>query len=133
MLNKLSLIIVVLIVLLSGCDSTKTKTTDKKQVHHIVLFWLKDSGNPAQRQEIIEKSFLLCKIPEVINVSTGEVIPSERKIVDDSFDVGITVSFANKDDMNTYTKHKIHNDFVEEITPLLEKAVVYDYNVNISQ
>ena len=116
-----------LFVILTGCDSTKTKTSDEKQIHHIVLFWLKDSGSPVHRQKIIETSLSLSNIPGVLNVSKGEVIISEREIVDDSFDVAITVTFANTDDMNTYLKHTIHNDVVEKIMPLVEKIVIFDY------
>ena len=127
MLNRICFL-VALIVLLAGCAGTATKTTDGKQVNHIVLCWLKESGNLAHRQKIIETTRSFRSIPGVIKVSVGEVIPSDRNIVDDSFDVGITLTFANTDDMNAYLEHPLHKDAAQKVLlPLVKKIVVYDY------
>ncbi len=127
MLNKICLL-VALIVLLAGCANTATKTTGGRHVQHIVFCWLKESGNLAHREKIIETSRSFRNIPGVLKVSVGEVIPSNRKIVDDSFDVGITLTFSSTDDMNAYLEHPLHKDAVQKVLlPLVKKIVVYDY------
>ena len=64
----------------------------------------------------------------VLEVRVGEVILSDRKIVDDSFDVGIFLSFASTGDMAEYITHPQHKKAVEEVLgPLMEKIVVYDF------
>ncbi|WP_133510089.1 Dabb family protein [Candidatus Thiosymbion oneisti] len=113
-MNKIRLP-VVLILLFIGCVSTATKAAEGTQVKHIVLCWLKESGNPAHRHKIIETSRSFRKIPRVLKVSAGEVIPSDREIVDDSFDVAIMLTFANTDDMNAYLEHPLHKDAVQKV------------------
>ncbi len=113
---------------LFGCTTSQTKTTAESRVNHIVLCWLKEPGNASHRQRIIATSKTLREIPGVLEVRVGEAIPSERKIVDDSFDVCITMAFASTDDMARYISHPLHKKAVEEIFgPLVQRFVVYDF------
>ena len=122
-------LILVLIFILNGCCCVPPKpVVHSPVVKHIVFVWLKDPGNVSDRQKIIEVSRSFVQIPGVVDVSAGEVIISERKIVDDSFDVGITLSFVTEADMNAYLLHPKHKDAVKNVLmPLVKKIVVYDY------
>jgi len=117
----------VLLVSLSGCSGVLSGTSTGGRVNHIVLCWLKEPGNIEHRQRIIEVSKSFRDIPEVLEVRAGQVIESDRGIVDDSFDVGICITLGNAEDMNAYLDHPQHRKAVEEvIKPLVEKTVVYD-------
>ncbi len=97
-------------------------------VVHVVLVWLKEPGNPEHRQRIIEISREFETIPGVIDVSVGEVVPSDRPIVDDSFDVGLYLTFASVDAMNAYLADDRHRQALREIfRPLSERYIVYDF------
>jgi hypothetical protein len=112
-----------LALFLVGCCPDETN-----QIHHIVLCWLKEPGNAEHRAQIIETARSFKEIPGVIKVTMGQAVPSERKIVDDSFDVGITLTFASEENMNTYLEHPLHKQAVKEtLMPLVSKVVVYDY------
>ena len=64
----------------------------------------------------------------VLTVSAGEPIESERKIVDDSFDVAILIRFASRADMQRYLDHPVHRAAVQKvIAPLTRKILVYDF------
>ena len=103
----------------SGHDTT---------VVHVVLVWLKEPGNPEHRQRIIEISREFETIPGVIEVSVGEVVPSDRSIVDDSFDVGLYLTFSSVEAMNTYLADDRHQQALREIfRPLSERYIVYDF------
>ena len=95
-------------------------------IHHIVLVWLKLSGSPTYRKQIIDESHQLKKIPGVISVNAGRSLVSDRAIVDHSFDVGIDIAFETTEELNYYLTHPDHVQFVERIKPLVEKIVVYD-------
>ena len=95
-------------------------------VHHIVLVWLKLSGSPTYRRQIIAEAQTLEKIPGVISVNAGRSLVSNRAIVDHSFDVGLDITFETPEDLNYYLSHPEHLRFVEGIKPLVEKIVVYD-------
>lgn len=111
-----------------GCTSPARQVDNANRVQHIVLCWLKEAGNEEHRQKIIDTSYLFGKIPGVVSVSAGEVIMSDREIVDDSFDVGIILTFASIEDMQQYLVHPEHKRAVkEELLPLTGKIVVYDF------
>ncbi len=97
-------------------------------VVHVVLVWLKEPGNLEHRQRIIEISREFETIPGVIDVSVGEVVPSDRPIVDDSFDVGLYLTFSSVDAMNAYLADDRHQQALREVfRPLSERYIVYDF------
>ena len=97
-------------------------------VVHVVLVWLKDPGNLEHRQRIIEISREFETIPGVIDVSVGEVVTSDRPIVDDSFDVGLYLTFSSVDAMRTYLADDRHQQALREIfRPLSKRYIVYDF------
>jgi hypothetical protein len=97
-------------------------------VVHVVLVWLKEPGNPAHRQHIIEVTRTFAELPGVVAVRVGEPVLSDREIVDDSFDVGLYLTFANADDMRAYLIDERHQAAVQEIfMPLSERYIAYDF------
>jgi hypothetical protein len=98
------------------------------RVIHVVLVWLKEPGNPAHRQQIIEVTRAFDELPGVIAVRVGEAVPSDREIVDDSFDVGLYLTFANAADMRAYLADERHQAAVREVfMPLAERYIAYDF------
>lgn len=109
----------------AGCVSN---SQDDGKVCHLVLCWLKEPGNEIGRQKIIETSSSFSKIPGVLDVKAGKSIPSEREIVDDSFDAAICITFANTNDLSAYLVHPIHTKASKDILlPLVKKIIVYDF------
>ena len=97
-------------------------------VVHVVLVWLKEPGNLEHRQRIIEISREFETIPGVIDVSVGEVVLSDRLIVDDSFDVGLYLTFSSVDAMKAYLADDRHQQALREVfRPLSERYIVYDF------
>jgi hypothetical protein len=97
-------------------------------VVHVVLVWLKQPGNLEHRQRIVDATRGFETIPGVIDVRVGEVVPSDRPIVDDSFDVGLYLTFSSIDAMNTYLADDRHRQALREIfRPLSERYIVYDF------
>ena len=100
-------------------------------VSHVVLIWLKHKGNAQERAKIIAtaKEFR-SKIPGILAMSVGEPLPSDRPVVDSSFDVGLVMRFESKEALDAYEKHPEHLKAVKEIlAPLAAKLVVHDWTV----
>ncbi|MHC4248315.1 MAG: Dabb family protein [Planctomycetota bacterium] len=98
------------------------------RITHVVLCWLKEPGNAEHRKRIVEASRRFAAIPGVVGVRAGEVVPSEREIVDDSFDVAICVTFTSPEDLAGYIDHPDHKRAAKEVLfPLVEKVVVHDF------
>ena len=118
----------IFIILLLAMMASTSNAVESQRVNHVVLCWLKDSGNTEQRQKIIELSKQFRSIPGVLEVRAGEVMASDRIIVDDSFDVGIYMTFADREQMNIYLKHPDHVKAVKDVLkPLVKKVLVYDF------
>ena len=120
-------------LLLAGCAGNPAQPGGQPgvqpgRVNHLVLCWLKQPGDVAQRQRIIEQTLAFREIPGVQEVRVGEVLPSERVIVDDSFDVGILMSFANRNELDAYLEDPLHKAAVRELLqPLVSRILVYDF------
>ena len=117
------------LLVLSGCISIEIGTpSEQKVIHHVVLCWLKEPGNEEHRQQIVEATESFREIPGVLAARAGQVIPSDRTIVDDSFDVGILILVPDDKSLTKYLEHPIHQKAKQEILlTLVEKMVVYDF------
>ena len=117
------------ILAFSSCVSINLGSRgEHKVLHHVVLCWLKESGNVESRERIVEVTKSFRKIPGVLEARAGQVVPSDRAIVDDSFDVGILVVVADAKGLTEYLEHPIHQKAKQEVlVPLVSKILVYDF------
>ena len=112
---------------LAGCAGEPARESSGR-INHLVLCWLEEPGNPEHRRRIIEQTRAFRAIPGVLEVRAGEVVPSQRAIVDSSFDVGILLSFADAEQMRSYIQHPAHQRAVREVLqPLVSRILVYDF------
>lgn len=130
MKNATLILASVFALVLSSCTSCPlcSQTTPKGKVEHIVLVWLKRPGNAADRATLIAtaKKFQ-AEIQHIRHLSVGPAVPSDRDIVDDSFDVGFIMRFDSKEAMTAYEKHPVHVNTVKQtLMPLAKKVLVYD-------
>lgn len=116
--------------LLPGCVNVQVNqiSADAPRVTHIVVCWLKEPGNAEHRQQLINESRGLARIPGVVHVSAGSVLPTTRPAVDASFDVAVVMKFRDEEALKNYAEHPIHLEAVDRtLRPLVAKYVVYDY------
>ena len=122
---------------LSGCNTVhftddptrrEENATKEKRLYHLVLCWLKEPGDEMHRKQIIEITKTFQKIPGVIEAQAGEVVLSDRDIVDDSYDVGILIVTKNENELQKYLDHPIHQKAKKDVlVPLVDKILVYDF------
>ena len=113
--------------LVSAC-STGPFAPKAGEIDHIVLAWLKKPGDKADQAKVIAASKeLKVGIKEVQSLSVGCALPSDRAVVDDSFDVALVMRFKNAADLATYEKHPVHVKAVTEVLkPLTKQIRVHD-------
>lgn len=99
------------------------------RVHHVVIVWLKDHGNPAARQQYIDATKDLAKLPMVWRYQIGTTLPGgDRQVVDSSYDIAISVTFENAQALDAYLQHADHAKILQEkLKPLVDKVIVYDF------
>lgn len=96
-------------------------------VDHVVLMWLKRPGNSADREKLLTACNGLRVISGIRILDAGTALASDRPVVDDSFDVGLTVRFDSAKSLHAYETDPRHVKKVTEVLkPLTEKIFVYD-------
>lgn len=117
-----------LLLLAAALALTACQTAPQPGLTHVVVFWLKDSGNAAHRAKLIEVSESFRMIPGVRSLHAGPCIPSARPIVDSSFDVAVTLTFDSQADLQRYLDHPLHKEAtVATLKPIVKKITVYDF------
>jgi hypothetical protein len=96
-------------------------------VDHVVLMWLKRPGNAEDKQALLSATSELRSIPGIKFLDTGTPLASDRPVVDDSFDFGLTMRFDSTASLHAYESNPLHVRKVNEVLkPLTRKIVVYD-------
>lgn len=110
---------------LSACASI-TPPAKPGTVDHIVLVWLNRPGNASDRTSLIHEAERLRKIPGIRILDAGTALPSDRPVVDDSFDVGFVMRFESAKALQEYDSHPTHLAARKRLRELSRKIVVYD-------
>ena len=119
-------LVIFVFLALAGCSSIEP--AHDHALHHVVLCWLKEPGNARHRQQIVEVSKSFRDITGVLDVRAGQVVSSDREIVDDSFDVAILVIVPDQKRLDEYPDHPVHQKAKSEILlPLVNRIVVYEF------
>lgn len=124
-----SVVLVALTGVLPACKQVMyAPQYQKGTVSHVVLCYLKNKGNAADRQRILEATRALREIPGVYDIEVGYPLASERPVVVSDYDVGIIVIFRDEAAMRAYETHPKHQQAVKDVLqPLTSKIVVYDF------
>ena len=124
-------VVILLLVFSSGLtDQVLADCTDPRIVH-VVLVWLKEPGNEDHRAQVIEATRRFAEIPGIEEIRVGEPISSQRSMVDNSYDIGLYMTFTSAAALDTYLAHPAHKDAQRSVLrPLVSKVVVYDFEDN---
>jgi hypothetical protein len=135
---KRSPALLVVVAVLAAGTSCRTHSTRWEEgegkslgVSHVVICWLKRPGSYEDLQRVLKAYRTLIDIPGVTEVTVGTAIPSQRPVVDSSYDVGMVIRFRNEAAMRDYDQYPVHRAAVEStIKPLVERFVVYDVQIH---
>ena len=94
---------------------------------HVVIWWTKPGAPNAADDLIAGAEKYLRTIPNVTNFHVGKMVPSDRPVVEQSYQVALNVGFANKQAQDEYQVHPSHVEFVRQCSALWERLVVYDF------
>lgn len=122
------LFLICLVLYFSGCTTQPGPPANNGYIYHIVVAWLKEPGVSEAQQALIEATRSFSEIPGVVSVSAGRTFPSDRAVVDDSFDVALTIVLKDQQALAVYQNHPIHNRVKKEVLkPLVARYRVYNY------
>lgn len=96
---------------------------------HTVCFWLKDGAPRGERDRLAQSCReLLGKIPSVRNLWAG--VPAatpKREVIDDSYDVGLTVVLDDLAAHDVYQEHALHKEFIARHKDHWLRVRIYDF------
>jgi hypothetical protein len=98
-------------------------------VNHVVVIWMKpEFRNEAEINRLIAGHDMLRSIPGLVSLNVGRVIPSDRPIVDSSYDIASVFQFKSVEAMRTYLSHPTHVEFLQTYPAgKVERIQVYDF------
>ena len=95
---------------------------------HAVIFWTKEGVENATEDLLAGIEKYLKPIPGVVNFHAGRMAPSHRDVVDQSYQVGMHILFADKTTQDTYQDHPLHLEFVDKVFKrVCVRVIVYDF------
>ena len=97
-------------------------------VSHVVIFWTRPEISDAAEQLLAGAERYLRPIEGVLSFHVGRMSPSDRSVVDQSYQVALNLIFPSKEAEKAYQIHPLHLEFVEKVfKPCCQKAVIYDF------
>lgn len=127
-MKKIQIVLTIIIFSYLCINSNTIVAAENKTITHVVMVWLQEPGNLQQRSAFIKASEQLNNSPGVISRHVGVVVPSERGVVDDTFDVAVSVTLKNKKALQAYLNDSRHKKILKEkIKPLVNRVVIYDF------
>jgi hypothetical protein len=95
---------------------------------HNVFFWLK-TPTPAVISEFMADLQKLEKIQEIKQIHVGVPAPIIRPVVDNSYTVGLAVTFVDLKGHDAYQVHPLHKEFLAKNKESWSKVQIYDINI----
>jgi hypothetical protein len=95
---------------------------------HVVIFWT-DPANPQAADELLDgMEKYLRPIPGVLHFHAGKMASSHRPVVDQTYQVALSIIFPDKQTQDDYQAHPLHVEFVNNVfKKTCRKVVVYDF------
>jgi hypothetical protein len=94
---------------------------------HSVYFWLKSGLTPAERTHFVSEVKKLAAIGSVSKIYVGGPAKiAERAVTDRSFDIALTIVFADGPAHDAYQVDPIHLAFVSGNKETWTKVQIYD-------
>jgi hypothetical protein len=95
---------------------------------HTVYFWMTDGASEAAKQKLVSDCYRFLKaIPTVKHLWAGPPAMTPREVVDNSYQVGLTVVLEDEAGHDIYQKHELHMEFIAENKAHWRRVQVYDF------
>ncbi len=95
---------------------------------HTVYFWLNDGVPESARTALLDDCYqYLAKIPTVRQLFAGRPAMTPRDVVDNSYDVGLTVVLEDTAGHDVYQAHELHKQFIARNKQHWKRIQIYDF------
>lgn len=93
---------------------------------HSVFFWLKKDLGEEQVRRFRAGVERLQGIATAEAVYVGTPAPTDRPVIDRSYDIGLTVLLRGMAEHDAYQQDPLHQEFLQEFSSYWERVLIYD-------
>jgi hypothetical protein len=93
---------------------------------HTVFFWLKDTLTADEKATFRKHLHALTNITHMQTAHVGVAAPTNRPVIDNSYDYSLTFIFKSIVEHDHYQVDPIHKEFVEKCQHMWTRVQVYD-------
>lgn len=120
----------VALILSASCFVVQADSS--RPVHHLVIVWLKQAGDEAQRQQYIQASKAFAELPGVLSYEVGTPASIKRSRVnaalDESYDVAVASRFESEEAFEAFLKNPDYQKVAQEVLkPLVDRYKIYEF------
>ena len=99
-------------------------------VHAVAFWWSADApADLSERMVALYRERVATEVPGVVDVWIGPPDPSERSVVDSSFDLMSTVRFESPEAEDGWQVHPVHDALKVEFGPYIERVQINDFTL----
>lgn len=96
-------------------------------IEHLVFFKFNTNLTPVKEKDLLEKlKFFKDVIPGIVELTAGINVTEEKERAQ-GYTLGLRVTFENKNALDTYGPHPVHQEFVQSLEGVIEDVIVVDY------
>lgn len=96
---------------------------------HLVCFRFKETLTAQKEQELIETLLSFKgKIPGIAQITAG-VNETEETGNIQGYTIGLRVTFQDRESLQQYGPHPVHQEFVQSLKGIIENVIVIDYPI----
>ncbi|UXX79584.1 Dabb family protein [Reichenbachiella carrageenanivorans] len=116
-----------ILCMLLGCESVKTKDMISGQFAHTVLIWMKNPNSESDKNKLKTGLNQLIEASEYIrSAHLGVPALTAREVVDNSYSYCFIVTFGSKEEQDKYQVEPAHKKFMADCENLMSKILIYD-------
>jgi len=124
---RLPIFLICLVLFLTSSNAPAANARSG-QVTHVMLFWLKRSGNVDDRNVLLRGLRTLRRVRGVNDVRVGRPLPVDPPGLEQSFDLGVVVIFRDREALEKFEHDPRRRRVLDTILePLVRRYTVYNF------
>ena len=124
---RLPIFLICLVLFLTSSNAPAANVRSG-QVTHVMLFWLKRSGNVDDRNVLLRGLPTLRRVRGVNDVRVGRPLPVDRSSLEQSFDLGVVGIFRDRETLEKFERDPRRREALDAmLQPLVRRYSGYNF------
>lgn len=125
-MKKFSFLFVLILIVACSKSERSTQLYLKEPFIHTAYFWLNDGLSKGEIESFIKDCEKLKEIETVQAFYTGKPAPTNRDVIENTYDYAIVFHFNDLAGQEYYQQHPLHLEMIEKHQSKWERVLVTD-------